>query len=191
MQLSKTGYYADFWIYAVLIAAMATVAAVTGDWLERLKWLGACTAGVAFWTLLEYLLHRFGFHGRGPFAPMHARHHVSPKAFIGTPTWLSLAILALAFFLPISALASRNVASGFTAGVMLGFLVYGTLHHTIHHRRPRVLAARLPAEMTRRHLQHHHAARGGNYGVTTQLWDCVFGTELERPTVGAARQRSV
>jgi len=182
MQLSKTSYYADFVVYAVVILGMTLIAAVTGDWLDRLRWASACTVGIALWTLLEYVLHRFAFHGRTMFAPMHARHHVAPKAYIGTPTWLSLAILAVGIFLPVWGLSSRNVASGVTAGVMLGFFIYGLLHHAIHHRRPRLLMAWL-GTATRRHMHHHHAVRGGNYGVTTQLWDLVFGTVLDRPSV--------
>jgi len=184
MQLSKTSYYADFGVYAALIVLTTIIAALTGDWVDKLKWLAALTAGIAVWTLIEYLLHRFGFHGRGVFAPLHARHHVSPRAFIGTPTWLSLAAVAAGVFLPVWGLASPNVASGASTGVMLGFFVYGLMHHAIHHRRPRAIFARL-GNATRRHLQHHHAVRGGNYGVTTSLWDCVFGTELDRRPVRA------
>jgi sterol desaturase/sphingolipid hydroxylase (fatty acid hydroxylase superfamily) len=39
---------------------------------------------------------------------------------------------------------------------------------------------------THRHLRHHYSPRPGNFGVTTPLWDHVFGTYIaarhERPS---------
>jgi sterol desaturase/sphingolipid hydroxylase (fatty acid hydroxylase superfamily) len=33
-----------------------------------------------------------------------------------------------------------------------------------------------------RHARHHHLSNGGNFGVTTGVWDHVFGTALEGRT---------
>jgi sterol desaturase/sphingolipid hydroxylase (fatty acid hydroxylase superfamily) len=89
---------------------------------------------VAIWTLLEYLLHRFVLHRIPTFARMHAVHHASPRAFVGTPTWVSLLTLWIAIFVP----AWRTLSL------------------------------------------HHHAEIPGNFGVTTRLWDRLFGTEQPR-----------
>lgn len=175
MLLSKTAYYADFVIYAAVLLALGSLAALSADWLGRFTWLCAFTAGWALWTLLEYLMHRFVLHRVPPFAAMHALHHASPRAFIGTPTWLTLAILWLLFFLPAWRSVSFNVASGLFAGTVMGFLWYGILHHVILHGRPRILAS-LVARCARRHQRHHCSGRRGNYGVTVSLWDLVFKT---------------
>src|ERR1022692_3093513 len=90
MQLSKTAYYADFAIYAIVLLVLISIAGLSADWAERLKWVAALTTGGATWTFLEYLLHRFVLHRLPIFTAMHAVHHASPRAFVGTPTWLTL-----------------------------------------------------------------------------------------------------
>jgi sterol desaturase/sphingolipid hydroxylase (fatty acid hydroxylase superfamily) len=177
MQLSKTAYYADFAIYAIVLLVLISIAGLSADWAERLKWVAAFTTGGATWTFLEYLLHRFVLHRLPILTAMHAVHHASPRAFVGTPTWLTLAILWLVFFLPTWWGFSFNVASGLIAGVMMGFLWYGILHHAIHHGRPRALAA-LVSTCAHRHQQHHFSGQPGNFGVTIPLWDYLFGTVI-------------
>src|SRR5579863_10071941 len=112
MQLSKSAYYADFVIYAVMVGILAITAALSTGLAERLRWFGAFILAGSFWTLLEYLLHRFVLHRLSTFAVMHAVHHASPRAFVGTPTWLTLAVLWLVFFVPARLGFSFSVASG-------------------------------------------------------------------------------
>jgi sterol desaturase/sphingolipid hydroxylase (fatty acid hydroxylase superfamily) len=178
MRLSKTAYYADFAVYAAVLTVMSVIAALGPGWTHKVQWLAACVAGAAGWTLIEYLLHGFVLHGRSIFAPMHAVHHESPRAYVGTPTWITLAVFWLVVFIPAWAYGSLNVASGLTAGVMLGFLWYGVVHHVIHYRQPRVLVRWLSAT-ARRHMYHHYSIQPGNFGVTTPLWDYVFGTVID------------
>ncbi|HXR19010.1 MAG TPA: sterol desaturase family protein [Steroidobacteraceae bacterium] len=175
MLLSKTAYYADFAINAIIIGALTLIAACGADWARRLQWFALLVTGMVAWTLLEYLLHRFVLHQLPIFSHMHAAHHDSPRALVGAPTWLSLTFLWLAIFLPAWRSLSFNVASGLIAGVMLGYLWYGILHHAIHQRRPRLLASRLQTSI-HRHLRHHYSSAAGNFGVTTPLWDYLFGT---------------
>lgn len=182
MQLSKAAYYADFAVYATVPPAILVAAASLDDHVAFREWLGAAACGIVIWTLIEYALHRFVFHGMPVFSDLHGRHHVSPRAFIGTPTWMSLSVLGIAIFLPAWWGISLNVASGLVAGVAGGFLWYGVVHHAMHHRRPRFIAFRLGTS-TQRHMRHHYSTRPGNFGVTTQIWDLVFGTALpaQRP----------
>ena len=180
VRLSKAAYYADFGIYALIVLALAVLALQHGAWSARLLWIAMFAAGMAGWTLLEYLLHRFVLHRMPVIAPLHDEHHRAPRDFVGTPTWLTLGIIWAVFFLPLWRLWSFNAASGLTAGVMMGFLWYGILHHTMHHGRPRRLAWRLTAT-TRRHLRHHYAHAPVNFGVTTALWDHLFGTADPAP----------
>ena len=183
MQLSKTAYYGDFGVYVVLVGGITLTAAMLDDWASFRQWLEALVTGFGIWTLIEYVLHRFVLHGLPGFSALHDRHHVSPRALIGTPTWLSLGVLGMAIFLPTWRAFSLNIASALTAGVALGFLWYGLVHHAIHHRRPRLVASRLGVA-SQRHMRHHYASQPGNFGVTTQFWDHIFGTVLpqERAT---------
>ena len=185
MRLSKTAYHADFAIYAIVLGVLIAAAALSTNWVQRLHWFAAFTVAAASWTLLEYLLHRFLLHRVAPFAAMHGVHHDAPRAYVGTPTWVTLGIIWLSVFVPAWRGVSFNVASGLTAGVMMGFLWYGVVHHVIHYRRPRLLSAWMVAT-THRHLRHHYSAQPGNFGVTIPLWDYVFGTYIAEKRVRPA-----
>jgi sterol desaturase/sphingolipid hydroxylase (fatty acid hydroxylase superfamily) len=176
MKFSKAGYYADFAVYVILLGVLIRFAMFEHQWPQHLKWLAAAAAGAAVWTLIEYALHRFGFHHMPVLSTLHGMHHESPRALLGTPSWLSIAVLGGTVFLPVLYLSSLNVASGMTAGVIIGYLWYGVLHHVVHHRRPRFLARRV-TQASHRHFR-HHANAVGNFGVTTALWDHIFGTVL-------------
>jgi sterol desaturase/sphingolipid hydroxylase (fatty acid hydroxylase superfamily) len=182
MRLSKTAYHADFAIYAIILGVLIAAAALTTNRVQRFHWFAAFTVAAAGWTLLECLLHRFLLHRVAPFAAMHGAHHDAPRAYVGTPTWATLGIIWLVVFVPAWRGVSFNVASGLTAGVMMGFLWYGIVHHVIHYRRPRLLAAWMPAT-THRHLRHHYSPQPGNFGVTIPLWDYVFGTFIAEDRV--------
>jgi sterol desaturase/sphingolipid hydroxylase (fatty acid hydroxylase superfamily) len=186
MRLSKTGYYADYVIYAAAITAVTVITGWRSSAHEISIWLLATAAGVIAWTLIEYVIHRFVFHQMPVFSPMHGAHHDAPLAFVGTPTWLSLGVIFGAVFLPAWALGSFNTASGLTVGVMAGFFWYGVVHHAIHHRKPRMIARRLIVA-SRRHSQHHYSTQAGNFGVTTLFWDRVFGTLLTTSVETSAR----
>ncbi len=188
MRLSKTAYYADFVIYAIVIGGLFSLSALGSRSWALLDWLVAAAAGMVVWTLMEYALHRFVLHRVPVIAAMHDVHHASPRALIGTPTWVTLTLFLVVVFLPAWRALSFNTSSGLTAGAMSGFLWYGILHHTIHHGRPRALASRL-REIAHRHLRHHYSRRQGNFGVTTIFWDWVFGTRLTVSRSGQAADR--
>lgn len=175
MRLSKTAYYGDFIVYSIIVLALALHVWLRNQWPVRLQWLGEFALGLAAWTLLEYVLHRWVLHRVPIIAPMHEAHHRSPRALLGTPTWLTLAVFWAVFFLPTWRGWSFVAASGLTAGVMMGFLWYGILHHVAHHGRPTLLATWLSG-CVRRHLRHHGSKRPVNFGFTTPLWDHLFGT---------------
>ena len=177
MRPSKLTYYADFVVYPVVIVGLAAAGVTHTHWAERSEWLAAGGAGFTFWTLLEYILHRSVLHRKTYFAPMHAQHHSSPLAFLGTPFWISVAVLSALFLVPAWLYAGFNVADGLTVGVMLGYWWYGVVHHVIHHR-----ANKYPEtyfnELRAWHMRHHYSPKSGNFGVTTRLWDHVFGTAI-------------
>jgi hypothetical protein len=57
MLSGKVGYYADFVVYGTLLAASVTFTLRSGR-SDQLIWIAAAVAGLAGWTLVEYLLHR-------------------------------------------------------------------------------------------------------------------------------------
>jgi sterol desaturase/sphingolipid hydroxylase (fatty acid hydroxylase superfamily) len=177
MQLSKFDYYCDYVVYPLVIGALATVAIAHHDSREILVWGAAMLGGIAFWTLFEYLVHRIALHRYGMFVAAHAMHHAAPRAYIGTPTWISLPTYAGFVFLPLWLAFGFNVASGTFSGVMIGYTWYGLLHHLIHHLKnpsPLPYLRNLQAW----HMRHHHSPKAGNFGVTTGLWDRLFWTTV-------------
>ncbi len=184
MQLSKYEYYSDYVAYPIVIGALAAAALLRANWQVAAHWTVAALAGVGGWTLMEYVLHRIALHRIAFFVPMHGLHHSAPLAFIGTPTWLSVSLLICGIFAPAWALSSFTVASGLTAGVMLGYLWYGLVHHLIHHRSGESPMPFLK-DLRVWHMRHHYSPKSGNFGVTTAFWDRVFGTAIEPPRGGS------
>jgi sterol desaturase/sphingolipid hydroxylase (fatty acid hydroxylase superfamily) len=142
----------------------------------------AAFAGAASWTLLEYGMHRFLGHDRrtfpNPFASEHTRHHGEGDYF--APTWKKAAV-ALAAFGAVGALASA--VAGSTLGlVFAGSFVKMYVAYEVIHRRAHTHPGFGPyARYLRRHHFHHHFVNPhANHGVTTPIWDLVFGT-LEAP----------
>jgi sterol desaturase/sphingolipid hydroxylase (fatty acid hydroxylase superfamily) len=58
------------------------------------------------------------------------------------------------------------------AGVLIAYAWYLFVHHCAHHR-----PDKLPFPLLKHHQSHHKFATR-NYGVSTTLWDHVFGTVL-------------
>jgi sterol desaturase/sphingolipid hydroxylase (fatty acid hydroxylase superfamily) len=173
----RIAYYADFAVYPVLIVASTLVIAGRSSPRHPVLALGFAVAGVVLWTLLEYFLHRFVLHGDTYIASLHEQHHAWPRAWIGTPTWLSVTAITCIAFLPVLFGAPPIASLSLALGLMAGFFWYGLTHHAIHHGQPQRLARAL-AVTARRHFKHHCREGSGNFGVTTSLWDRLFQTSL-------------
>jgi len=177
-------YYADFFVYPAVIAGLAAAGLARATWQNRTEWLFAALAGFVAWTLIEYVLHRSVLHKKTYFAPMHGQHHASPLAFIGTPPWVSVTVLTVVFLLPVWRWAGFDVADGLTVGVMVGYWWYGVVHHIVHHH-ANTAAPSYFNELRAWHMRHHYSPKSGNFGVTTSLWDHVFGTAISARTNAA------
>jgi sterol desaturase/sphingolipid hydroxylase (fatty acid hydroxylase superfamily) len=145
-------------------------------------------AGMVLWTLLEYVLHRWAFHGRKlgrAVAREHLEHHAKVDYF--APVWAKVAMAAPALAL-IAALGSA-VAAWFGAALTLGtfasWLVYEWIHRRIHVAAPKTAYA---VWARRHHLSHHFGLAHANHGVTTPLWDHVFGTYVEPEVIRVPRR---
>jgi sterol desaturase/sphingolipid hydroxylase (fatty acid hydroxylase superfamily) len=51
------------------------------------------------------------------------------------------------------------------------------VHHVIHHRANQS-SPEYFTTLRARHMRHHFSPKGGNFGVTTSVWDHVFGTVI-------------
>jgi dihydroceramide fatty acyl 2-hydroxylase len=136
-------------------------------------------AGLLSWTLLEYAIHGGMAHLHKTFVtPIHAAHHRDPHAVFAIGSWLpSIAILVLLYSL-------FGCAPGvvFYFGLLCGFGAYEIVHYRLHFAR-----ALMPWEhrLRARHLVHHLRRSRMWLGVTTSLWDRVFGTQPSREEFAA------
>ena len=63
----------------------------------------------------------------------------------------------------------------FFPGFILGYLVYGSMHYAIHTWHP---PFKWMKAIWRNHHLHHYKSDEKGFGVSTHLWDKVFGTEF-------------
>ncbi len=158
-------------------------AAVRDPRVGPLHAAGWIALGVLAWTLLEYVLHRWVFHFRpAPGSELqhdvafliHGVHHDwphDPDRLVMPP--LVAVLIALAVGVPLRAAVGAAVFPGVFAGLVAGYLWYDLTHYAVHHLKQRTALGKL---QRRNHLVHHFAQPNARYGVTTPLWDVVFGT---------------
>ena len=140
--------------------------------------LAAVLAGAATWTFAEYLLHRFLGHDRRTmpnfFSVEHTRHHSQGDYFAPTPKKLALGLLAVVVVLPLAGLlAGLAPSAAFTAGFVAMYVTYEVVHRRSHTHQG---IGRYARWLRRHHFHHHFENPHVNHGVTTPIWDVVFGT---------------
>ena len=134
--------------------------------------LAAFVTGLIAWTFIEYVIHAWLSHTFQTFVtPFHQGHHQDPHNVFASRTWLPLALTWIA------ALALWGLAPGviFYTGILAGFAVYEWVHYRIHFALPH---SRFAAWLRTRHLIHHMNTGISCFGVTSNLWDRVFGSDL-------------
>ncbi len=139
--------------------------------------------GIFFWTFTEYILHRFAFHhhptserGKRISYVIHGNHHEYPRdrERLFMPAAPSL-IIASAFFFIFYLILGKFVFP-FFPGFMLGYLVYGSMHYAIHAWNP---PFKWMKGLWRNHHLHHYKHSDMGFGVSSTLWDHVFGTMFD------------
>ena len=140
--------------------------------------LAAFLLGAITWTFLEYVIHRWLGHDvrtrPNPFAAEHVRHHSQGDYF--APAWKKglSALVAVALLIgPSVALAGAVVGSSFALGFVSMYIAYEVLHRRDHTHPGRGSYMRF---LRRHHFYHHFTDPSCNHGVTSPVWDWVFGT---------------
>lgn len=148
--------------------------------------LGGLLLGLFLWTLAEYTLHRFLFHfpAKTPWQKkisflIHGIHHKQPKVKtrLVMPPALSMPLAALfygIYFLIFESLLSIPLwLDPVFAGFILGYVAYDMTHYSTHHIPMKKGYLRL---VRVQHMHHHFQTPNQRFGVTSPLWDHVFGT---------------
>jgi len=140
--------------------------------------------GLFIWTFVEYVMHRFVFH----YMPagkewalrlhfiFHGVHHDYPsdaKRLVLPP---SVSIpLATGFYFLFRAILPVNYIWGFFPGFILGYLVYDISHYAIHHFN---FKGSIWKKIKQHHMLHHYQDPAKGYGVSSPLWDKIFGSDF-------------
>lgn len=148
--------------------------------------------GGALWGFGEYVLHRFAMHhlhGRGLMSREHLEHHVhaswnwSPMFLL---SWAGVLLVGVAAWLPLGwALVGTWFGAGLALGWTVGYFFYEYQHASAHLRPP---SGRYGAWVRSHHFHHHFGHPMANHGVTSPLWDHVFGTYQEPSRVRVPRR---
>jgi sterol desaturase/sphingolipid hydroxylase (fatty acid hydroxylase superfamily) len=142
--------------------------------------------GMLFWTLFEYIMHRFVFHmvaeserAQKIVYVMHGNHHHFPrdKERLFMPPVPSLIISSVIFSLMF--IAMGKLAYVFFPGFIFGYLIYGSMHYAIHAWNP---PFRWMKPLWRNHHLHHYKNEHNGYGVSSTIWEHVFGTMFDLKT---------
>ena len=140
-------------------------------------------AGLLFWSFFEYLAHRYFFHLTldGPVFKriiylVHGNHHEYPrdKERIVIPPVPSLLLSSSIFGIMYLILGQNALA--FFPGFILGYLLYMALHYAIHTIAP---PFKWMKPLWRNHHLHHYKDEHQGFGVSSLLWDNLFGTAFD------------
>ncbi len=132
MRINKFLYFGDYLAVPVALAVLVYCAYIRAGWAAAPEFVSALLVGVFVWTLAEYWIHRVLYHHAPVLAEYHHRHHQTPRELIGIPSFLSSGIVILVCYAPLFAFAPI-AADGFTAGGLIGYAAYMTVHHATHH----------------------------------------------------------
>ncbi len=170
---------ANYWLEFAFTGSLATALLVAGVGLHRGSWLTAFVtvlAGLIAFSFIEYLFHRWIFHGPDSmYRRGHDAHHLNPGGYDALPFFLPSAILLgltalFALSLP------RSLACLLAGAIAFAYVAYGLSHFIMHARRFR--HAWLREWAANHHIHHNHP--GANFGVTTSLWDHLLRTRYRR-----------
>jgi sterol desaturase/sphingolipid hydroxylase (fatty acid hydroxylase superfamily) len=140
-------------------------------------------AGMLFWSFFEYIMHRFVFHwvaesdrARKIVYVLHGNHHEYPrdKERLFMPPVPSIILASVIFSLQY--LVLREYSFMFFPGFLLGYLMYGSMHYAIHAWNP---PFKWMKPLWRNHHLHHYKNDHQGFGVSSTIWDRVFGTMFD------------
>ena len=152
--------------------------------------------GLFCWTLVEYISHRFVLHSEDSWMKMvpntralftmhfamHGVHHAFPydKHRCAIPTVSAMGIFACFIYPTAIRVVPQLVLPPFMIGLLLGYILYDLIHYYLHFGTSMSAYFR---DLKTYHMQHHYKFGSMGYGVSSKLWDIVFGTKIKTKNV--------
>lgn len=177
--LSRTVWWAVPVIWLPVVCWFVTVSIHMGHSLPQVALI--IIAGIFIWTFIEYLMHRFIFHFKTNgywsntihylFHGFHHKHPMDNQRLVFPPA--ATAVFCILFYNVAKIISTPSVAPALFGGGLLGYVMYDCTHYYLHHGQPSKGSMR---NLKRYHLNHHFKIQNKGYGVTSSLWDNMFGT---------------
>jgi sterol desaturase/sphingolipid hydroxylase (fatty acid hydroxylase superfamily) len=182
--LSKVHFTVPLFIYIpVIIYFIYSAFALHHN--SAMIFIASILGGLLFWTLTEYVLHRFVFHfeprskwGRRIHFIFHGVHHDYPNDAMRLVMPPSVSIpLATGFYFLFQAMLPLHYVPGFFAAFMSGYLFYDISHYAMHHA---TFKSAFWKRLKQHHMLHHYTDATKGYGVSSALWDKIFRSDFEK-----------
>ena len=163
-------------------------AALAQKQLSGLAVAGLFVGGILVWTLLEYVIHRCVFHyepktrlGKLVHFVVHGVHHDYPNdaTRLVMPPILSIPLAVVFYFLFVAIFG--RFAPALSAGFAFGYVCYDTIHYATHHF---AMKRGIWRWLKQYHLRHHYRDDAAGFGVSSPLWDYIFGTTRKSGEAG-------
>ena len=127
----------------------------------------------------NFLGHKYA-HNRNFFAQEHVRHHATTSYFAPGYKKALAAVAVTTAVAPVAcAVAGPRKGLAYTLGFVGTYLGYELLHRRAHTHPPTGAYSRW---VRKHHFHHHFHSPNMNHGVTSPIWDHVFGTH-EEPSI--------
>ncbi len=139
-------------------------------------------SGIALWTLLEYILHRWLLHyvpksiySEALLKRLHILHHENTKdqSQVCLPLVLQLPIWTWIYISLVLVGGGMHSSLLMVCGIAVMMTVYDIVHFSVHY-----MDASNPwfRYLKKHHMVHHFSKNHKKFGVTSPLWDFVFKT---------------
>jgi sterol desaturase/sphingolipid hydroxylase (fatty acid hydroxylase superfamily) len=187
----KLSRFSSFWIFPSIAAVLlAATSPLRPPW-QPSHFVLLFAGGVFLWTFLEYLLHRFLFHIQIPIHDpkvremvnsSHLLHHAAPRdadKVLVKPGY-GLVVSTIVYALLWLATGNLFTAALLMSGIWAGFLYYEAVHYRVHFS---LSPSGFIAWQRRAHFYHHFTNNKRCFGVTSPLWDYVFGTTASQTSL--------
>ena len=182
-KLTRTHIAVPLTIFSVFALALLAWS-ITHTSLTAATTIGLFLLGVIAFTWVEYVVHRYVFHMKTYSAlrakiqyVVHGVHHEYPKDKdrLAMPPLLSVTISTILLLL--FRLVMGDFAFAFLPGFIVGYAAYLGVHYMVHAFAP-------PKNIFKflwiNHGTHHYKNGEMIYGVSSPLWDYVYGTMKEK-----------
>lgn len=182
-KLSRTHISIPLTIFLTFSAALLYWS-VTHTSMGAWQTVGMFFLGVLSFTWVEYNVHRYVFHmpayskARAKLQYMiHGVHHEFPrdKDRLAMPPLVSVTVATV--LLLIFRVILGDLAFSFLPGFIVGYAGYLAIHYTVHVFQPPNNALKF---LWINHGKHHYKNGDIIFGVSSPLWDYVYGTMKER-----------